>query len=326
MAVAVGRCIVYVLSLLSAWLVTGPARAESFPDRPIKLIVPYAAGGGVDIVARAVGDGLGKHFNWTVVVENRTGAGSNVGSAVVAKAEADGYTLLMGSNANAVNGSLYTNMAYDPLTELTPIVLVGRVPMVLLASPSVPIKSVRELVTYARQHPGKLNFGSGGVGTSEHLTYELFRRRADIDVVHVPYRGGAAVYPDLIGGQVQFLFNNQLQAMSFIQAGTVRVLAIANSTRSAQLPDVPTMAEQGVADFVSVAWWGIMGPRGLPPEMMDAINRAVNAVLVAPELTERLASLGAERTGGTAAQFDRFFKSEATTWAAIVRAENIKVE
>lgn len=306
--------------------VTNVAWARShYPNKPIRLIVPYTAGGGVDIVSRALADGLGKHFGWVIVVENRTGAGSNVGSTVVAQAEPDGYTLLTGSNANAVNSSLYTNMPYDPMRDLTPVVLIGNVPMVLLASNAVPIKSVKELIDYAKEHPGKLNFGSGGSGTSEHLTYELFKSRTGTDLVHVPYRGGAAVYPDLISGQVQFFFNNQLQAMPFVKEKTVRALAIANPTRSAQLPNVPTMAEAGIPDFVAAAWWGIMGPGHLPSNIANTINQAVNHVLKTTDFKERLNALGAEALGGTQQRFVDYFTSETERWAKIIKAENVTI-
>ncbi|MEJ0070887.1 MAG: tripartite tricarboxylate transporter substrate-binding protein [Pseudomonadota bacterium] len=304
----------------------GPLRAEGFPNRPIRLIVPYAAGGGVDIVARAVADGLAQQFGWTVVVEKPDRRRQQYRFCGGRQSRSRRLHAAHGIECQQRECSLYANMAYDPMTDLTPIVMVGRVPMVLLASLSAPVKSVRELIDYAKKHPGTLNFGSGGAGTSEHLTYELFKRRAGIEAIHVPYRGGAAVYPDLISGQVQFLFNNQLQAMSFVQVGTVRALAIANPTRSQQLPNVPTMAEEGIADFATAGWWGIMGPRDTPPDIVDRINQAVNKVLDAPELTKRLNSLGAERIGGTPASFVAFFKAETATWAAIISAEKIKVE
>jgi len=320
------RCGVGAVVALVAFAWCNVAGAENYPSRPIHLIVPYAAGGAVDIVARAVGAALTGKYGWTVVVENRTGAGGNIASAFVAHAAPDGYTLLTASNANTVNGSLYANLSYDPATDLTPIVRIGHAPIVLLASPALPVNSARELVAYAKAHPGTLNVGSGGVGTSEHLAFELFKRRSGIEATHVPFRGGALVFQALIADQVQLFFSNQLQAMPFVQAGSIKALAIANPTRSSQLPDVPTMAEEGIADFVVATWWGVMGPRGLASEAVDTLNRAVNAVLEAPELTNRLESLGAERLGGTPAAFADFFKGETTTWSAIIRAEGIKAE
>lgn len=315
-----------LVSIVVALGLNAPSSAQSYPTKPIRVVVPYAAGGGVDIVARGVAEGITKQFGHAVLVENRTGAGSNVGSTVVAKADPDGYTLLMGSNANAVNGSLYSSMPYDAERDLVQIILVGRVPMVMLASPALPFRTVREVIDHAKSKPGSLNFGSGGAGTSEHLTYERFKRRAWIEAVHVPYRGGAAVYPDLMNGRVDFLFNNQLQAMPFIRSGQVRALAIANPKRSPQLPEVPTLAEQGIADFNAAAWWGIMGPAGIPEEIVNKINQLVGAVMESPEFGKRLDSLGAERLGGTPQQFRDFFKSEMATWSGVIKAEKIKVE
>lgn len=302
------------------------AQAQAYPSKPIRLIVPYTAGGGVDIVARTITGEIVRQTGYSMVVENRTGAGSNIGSTLVAKSEPNGYTLLMGSNANTVNNSLYSNMQYDASRDLIPIVLIGRVPMVLLSSPTGPFKTVREVIAYAKANPGALNFGSGGSGTSEHLTYELFKRRAGIEAQHVPYRGGAAVYPDLISGQVHLFFNNQLQASPFIQSGQVRALGLANAKRSPQLPDVPTMAEQGVANLNTGGWWGIMGPTGIPQDIVKQLNQMGNAALAAPEVVKRLESLGAERLGGTPEQFREFFAAEVAVWSDIIKAEKIKVE
>lgn len=321
---------------LALWLLAGAtlatvlapsqARAQAFPNRPIRLIVPYAAGGGVDIVGRGVAEGLTKMFGWIVSVENRTGAGSNVGSALVAKSEPDGYTLLVGSNANAVNISLYDSMPYDPVKELTPVVFIGRTPMVMLAAPSTSFRNVRDVVAEAKAKPGSINFGSGGSGTSEHLTYELFKRRAGIQGTHVPYRGGAAVYPDLISGRVQLFFNNQLQAMPFIKSGQVRAIGIANPKRSPQLPDVPTLDEQGISNFAASGWWCIMGPGNMPTALVNQINQAVNAVIDSPEFTKRLEGLGAERMGGSAQVLNDHFRNEMAVWAEIIKTEKIKVE
>ena len=303
------------------------AQAQAaFPLKPIKLIVPYAAGGGVDIVGRGLAEGLTRQFGWIVSVENRTGAGSNVGSTAVAKSDPDGYTLLVGSNANAVNISLYDSMPYDPVKELTPIVFIGRTPMVMLAAPSTPFKSVRDVVAEAKAKPGSLNFGSGGSGTSEHLTSELFKRRAGIQATHIPYRGGAAVYPDLMSGRVQLFFNNQLQAMPFINSGQVRAIGIANPKRSPQLPDVPTLDEQGIFGFAASGWWCIMGPGNMPAALVNQLNTAVNAVIDSPEFTKRLESLGAERMGGTPQFLNEYFRNEMSVWADIIKTEKIKVE
>ena len=310
--------------LASGW--SGLLAAQGFPSRPIKIIVPYASGGGVDIVARSLAEGITKEFGHTVVVENKTGAASNVGSAFVAKSEPDGHTLLMASNANAVNVSLYKSMPYDPVRELTPVTLVGRVPMVLLTGPNSPFKTAGDAVAAARAKPGSINFGSGGAGTSEHLTSELFKRKTGITAVHVPYRGGAAVYPDLVSGQIHLFFNNQLQAMPFITSGQVRVLGISSATRSKQLPDVPTLIEQGAPDLVTGAWWGVMGPGNLSPEVVAVLSQMINRVLLTPAVSGRLESLGAERAGGPQTAFRDFFSREMAVWSEIIKAEKIVVE
>ena len=261
-----------------------------------------------------------------MIVENRTGAGGNVGSTFVAKSEPDGYTLLLGSNANAVNNSLYSNMQYEAATDLTPIILVGTVPMVVLASPAIAPKTVGEMIALAKARPGTLNFGSGGNGTAEHLAFELFKRRTGIDAQHVPYRGGAAVYTDLIGGQIQLMFNNQLGATPYIRSGQLRALGITGNIRSPQLPDVPTLREQGVADFNVSVWWGVIGPAGIAKDTVVQINQLFASSVGSPEVKKRLESLGAQAQGGTPEDFAAFFRSEMATWSGVIKAANIRLD
>lgn len=324
-----GGLLVRILGIALALTFACPDSALSqpnYPNKPIRLIVPYTAGGGVDIVARAIAGEIGRQTGHSIVVENRTGAGSNIGSTLVAKSEPNGYTLLMASNANAVNNSLYSDMQYDASRDLVPIILIGRAPQILLTSPTGQFKTVRDVIAYAKANPGAINFASGGSGTSEHLTYELFKRRAGIEAKHVPYRGSAAGYPDLISGRVHLLFNNQFQALPFIQSGQLRALGLASTKRSPLLPDVPTLAEQGISNFTAGAWWGIMGPTGIPQDILRKLNQMANAALAAPEVANRLDSLGAERLGGTAEQFKDFFGTELAVWSDIIKAENIKVD
>ena len=230
--------VVFAACMIGA-AVQAPVRAQSFPSKPIKLIVPFAPGGGVDIVGRTLAENASKQSpGLTVVVENHTGAGGNVGSTSVAKAAPDGYTLLVASNSNSYNNFLYSNMQYDAAKDLAAVVHIARVPMVLLVSPSIPPKTVAEVIALAKAKPGTLNFGSGGNGTAEHMVYELFKRRTGIDALHIPYRGGAQVYTDLIGGQIQLMFNNQLGATQYIRSGQLRAAGITGQSRSPQLPDV----------------------------------------------------------------------------------------
>ena len=309
------------LRLLSALLtcVVASAAAQDYPNRPVRMVVPYAAGGGVDIVARAVSQELAKGIGQPVIVENRTGAGSNIGSDFVAKAAPDGYTLLMASPANAINMSLYRKMPYDTQRDLAPVALVGAVPSVLVVSPALPAKTVAELVALAKEKPGSLNYGSGGSGTSEHLSAEMFKSLAAIDLVHVPYKGGANAMTDVISGQLSLMFTNMLGAMPHIRSGKLKAIAIADSRRSPSLPEVPTFAEAGFKDFEVLVWWGVMAPARTPAPVVTYLNREIVAALGAPELKERLDGMGARIIGGTPEQFGAFVAAEIVRWARAVQ-------
>ncbi len=299
--------------------------AQSYPDKTIRLIVPYGSGGGVDVVARTVADYISNKMAKTVVVENRAGAGGNVGSGFVVKSDPDGYTLLVASNSNAVNNSLYKNMAYDASKDLTPITLIGTVPMVLLVSPTVSAKSATEVVALARAKPGSLNVGSGGSGTGEHLAFEMFKRQNNIDAQHVPYRGGTAVYTDLMGGQIQLFFNNQLGASPYIRSGQLKAVGITGDQRSPQFPDLPTFAEQGFKDFKAFVWWGIMGPAGIAPARLAEINTLFTTAIRSPEVRARLESLGAVPAGSSAAEFSSFFNNEISVWSSLIKDAKIQL-
>ena len=308
----------YLLPLLLAcvWI---SASAQEYPNRPLRVVVPYAAGGGVDIVARAVSQELAKRIGQSVVVENKTGAGSNIGSDFVAKAAPDGYTLLMASPANAINMSLYRKMPYDTQRDLAPVALVGAVPSVLVANPVLPAKTVAELIALAKEKPGSLNYGSGGSGTSEHLSAEMFKSLAGIDLVHVPYKGGANAMTDVISGQLSLMFTNMLGAMPYLRSGKLKAIAIADSRRSPSLPDVPTFAEAGFKDYEVSVWWGVMAPAKTPPPIIAYLNREIVASLGAPELKERLDSMGARIVGGTPEHFGVFIAAEIGRWSKAVQ-------
>lgn len=300
--------------------------AQPYPVKPVRIVVPYAPGGGVDIVARAVGQELTKRLGQTVLVENRTGAGGNVGSDAVAKAAPDGYTLLMASPANTINPGLYTKMPYDPMRDLVPIALIGSVPTVLIANRSLPVQNVKQLVALAKSQPGAVMYGSGGSGTTEHLAGEMFKSAAGIDMLHVPYKGGAQVMTDLLGGQIALTFVNQLGALPHINAGKVKALAVASAERSTALPQVPTFAESGYPEFRISVWWGIMGPAGMPKELVTQLNREILAALASPEMKERLQTLSARPIGGTSEQFTKFFADETARWARVVKASGARVD
>lgn len=307
-------------------LASGSAWAQDYPSRPVKLIVPFGAGGAVDVVARMIGNDLSKRLGQPVVVENKTGAGGNIAASFVAKSDPDGYTLLMGSTGNAVNGSLYSNLNYNPDKDLAPVALVGQVPTVLLAHPSVPANTVAEVIALAKAHPERLNFAYGGAGTTEHLAAEMFNARAGTKLATVPYRGGAPAMNDLLGGHVQLFFTNQLNALPHLRSGALKAIGMAAAERSQSLPNVPTFAEQGMPDFVVSVWWGIFGPANMPTAVVNRLNQAVNAALKSPEVIARLEAVGATPLGGTPEQFGAFYAKESTKWGAVVRAANIKPE
>ena len=258
---------------------TAAAQAQDYPNRPVRMIVPYTAGGGVDVVARLVSAELAKRLGQPIVVENKVGAGSNIGSDAAAKAAPDGYTLLMASPANAINMSLYRKMPYDTVRDLAPVALIGSVPSVLTINPALPAKTIQEFVALAKAKPGTLNYGSGGNGTSEHLAAEMFKAMAAINMVHVPYKGGAAAMTDVIGGQIDAMFSNQLGAMPHIKSGTLRVLGVADASRSPALPNTPTFAESGYPEFLVTVWWGVMTPAGTPKVVVERLNKEINAAL-----------------------------------------------
>ncbi len=291
-----------------------------YPVKPVHLIVPYTAGGGVDVVARHVANALSKRLGQPIVVENKVGAGSNIGSDFVAKSSPDGYTLLMASPANAINMTLYRKMPYETMRDLAPVALVGAVPSVLIVSPQFPPKTIQEVVALAKQKPDAINYGSGGNGTSEHLAAEMFKSVAGIGMTHVPYKGGAAAMTDLIGGRIQLMFINQLGAMAQIKAGKVRVIGVADSRRSAALPDTPTFAEAGYPDMQVSVWWGVMAPAGTPKEVIERLNAETNAALATPELRKSLEDMGARVIGGSPEDFRGFLATEIARWGRAVKA------
>jgi tripartite-type tricarboxylate transporter receptor subunit TctC len=313
------------IAIAAATLASG-AVAQSYPTKPVRLIVPYAPGGGVDIIARATAQELSKRVNQQIIVDNRTGAGGNVGSDVVAKSPPDGYTLLMASPGNTINPSLYAKMPYVPLRDLAAVALVASVPAVLVTNRSLPVQNVKQLVALAKAKPGALTYGSGGSGSTEHLAGEMFKSFAGVDILHVPYKGGAQVMVDVISGEIAMMFVNQVAALPHIQSGRVKVLAVAGTARSPSLPDTPTFVESGFKDFVVSVWWGVMGPAGMPKEIVAQLNREIVAGLSSPEMTQRLKSMSAQPIGGTPEQFAAFFAAETKRWAPIVKASGAKAD
>ncbi len=315
------RIALAVLATL-AWA-SSAALGQEYPARPVRLVVPYAAGGGVDIVARTVAPKLSELLGAPIVVENRTGGATNIASDLVAKSSPDGYTLLMASPSNAVNMSLLPDVPYDVQRDLAPVSLIGAVPNVLAARRSLPANNVRELIALAKAQPGKLTYGSGGNGSTQHLAGELFKRYADIDILHVPYKGGAPAAVDVMGGQIDMLFGNVLETLQYIRAGRLKAIATTGPRRASSLPDVPTIGETLPGYEVSV-WWGIMAPAGTPRPIVDKLSREIARTLEAPEVRERLTAMGADIRGSTSEEFGAFVKNEVAKWARVIKDAHIR--
>ena len=320
----------YVRALLLAVALLFPgtlaAQTDTYPSRPIKIVVAFTAGGTTDIIARIVGRKLTDAWGQQVIIDNRPGAGGNLGSNVVAKAPPDGYTLLIGSvGPLAINATLYPNMPYDHLKDFVPICLVASVPNMLVVHPSVPVHSVKDLVDLARAKPGSLNYGSTGNGTTGHLSGELMNERAGINLVHVPYRGATAV-TDLLGGQVQLMFATIPSVIQHVRAGTLRAIAVTSSRRSPALPEIPTIAETGYPDFEAGSWFGFVAPTGTPEPIVRKLHAQIAAIVRMPDINEQLASQGADPVGSTPEEFGQYMRSETAKWAKVVKASGIRLE
>src|SRR6185437_8477281 len=300
---------------------------QAYPSRPIRLVVPFPAGGPLDAVARAIGQKLSIAWGQPVVVDNRPGAGGNIGADLVAKSAPDGYTILEGAlSTHAVNVSLYSKMPYDPIKDFAPITLVAVTPNVLVLNPSVPANSVAELIAYARANPGKLAFGSGSNGSAGHLAGELFKTEAHVDMVHVPYKGGAPAMQDLLGGQIQLMFDNLANSMPQVRAGKLKALAVTTAKRSPLVPDLPTLAEAGLPGFDIYTWWGFMAPAGTPKEIVAKWNAEVTRILNTPEMQAYFAQQGAEPAPTSPEQFAALIRGEIPKYARIIKASGAKVD
>ncbi|HTS21999.1 MAG TPA: tripartite tricarboxylate transporter substrate binding protein [Casimicrobiaceae bacterium] len=303
------------------------ASAQPYPNKPIRLVVPFPPAGTTDILAREVGQRLTEVLGQSVVIDNRPGAGGNIGSDLVAKSAPDGYTLLMATvGTHAINASLYSRMPYDHIRDFAPIVLVAGVPNVLEVTPSLPVHSVADLIKLAKEKPGQLNFASSGSGTSIHLSGELFKAMAGVDMTHVPYKGSAPALTDLMAGQVQLMFDNLPSSLQQIKAGRLRAIAVTSAQRAPALPDVPTIAESGLPGYEASAWFGLVAPAGTPPAVIARINAAVNDWLHTPQAAEKLLAQGAVADGGTPEQFAAHIRAETDKWAKVVKASGAKVD
>jgi len=310
----------------AALLAAAPASAQDYPQRPIRIVVPFSPGGAVDGPTRAVAQELARRLGQQVVVENKPGAGATIGSEMVAKAPADGYTLLLASQTNAISATLYTKLSFNPLDDFVPISLIGRESAVLVVHPSLPAQNVAELLALARERRGNLNFASSGNGSGQHLFMALFATMADIRLTHVPYRGSGQATTDLLAGTVPMAFPGVAGMLTHIKAGKLRPLAVSGTTRSLHLPDVPTLAEAGLAGYSAYVWLGLMAPKGTPQAIVERLHREVTAAIEAEPVKRYFAEAGIEAAGSSPAEFAAYFREERDRWARVIKDTGAKVD
>jgi tripartite-type tricarboxylate transporter receptor subunit TctC len=304
-------------------VVSRHARAQTYPTRPVRIIVGFSAGQALDSIARLMGQSLSERLGQRFVIENRPGAGGNIGTEIVVKAPPDGYTLLMVTTAHAINATLYANLNFNFIRDIAPVASIGGGPYVMVLNPSVPARTVPEFISYAKANPGKINMASSGNGAASHLFGELFKMMTGINMVHVPYRGGYLA--DMLGGQVQVVFGAISSSLQYITAGKLRALAVTTATRSHALPDIPTLGEF-VPGYEASALYGIGAPQRTSAEIIEKLNKEINAVVADPNLTARLVDLGVEPMSMASAEFGKFMADETEKWGKVIRAANIKVE
>jgi tripartite-type tricarboxylate transporter receptor subunit TctC len=320
------KLLILAAALASARII--PARAQSFAGKQIKLVVPFPPGGATDIVARPFAQMLGEALKATVVVDNRGGAGGSIAADAVAKSAPDGLTMMVGTvGTHAINPSLYARLPYDAVRDFTPLALIANGPVAIVVHPAQPMKTLADLVALAKRSPGKLNYGTAGVGTPGHLTAEMFRAVAGIDIQHVPYKGGAPAITDLIGGQIPIAFDPLQSVLANIQGGKVRALAVSSQTRSPVVPDVPAIAESGYAGFETTAWWGVFAPAGLPDPLTASLVAEIERVAASETFRSKLAPLGVSAVGGVGGNmFAEFQKAELAKWGKAIRDAGVKID
>lgn len=318
------RALLGALVLTTGLGLTSVAHAK-YPDKPIKILVGFSAGGPTDIVARLVGNRLEKALGQPVIVENKPGGGSNIASTEAARAKPDGYTLFLGTIANATNMSVYKNLNYNTERDFVPITQLVSSPSILVVNNDLPVKTLAELIAYAKANPGKLSYASSGAGGSPHLAGEMLKLRAGIDALHVPYKGAAPALNDVMGGTVSMGFKTASGITTTIQAGRVRAIAVAGATRMPQLPDVPTLNELGFKDFEVSSWSGLFAPKGTPPEIVNTIAKAVIEILKSPDVRKQLEGMGAIPVGSTPEEFKKYVRSEIEKWGVVAKAANIQL-
>jgi tripartite-type tricarboxylate transporter receptor subunit TctC len=302
------------------------AHGQAFPSKPVRIVVGASPGGGIDIVARMLGAKMTGRLGQQVIVENRPGAGTTIGGDVVARSAPDGHTVFMASTSFSISAGLYRKLAYDPPRDLTGVTLVASGPLVLIVHPSVPAKNVGELVALAKARPGKLTFASGGTGSSLHLAGEIFKSQTGVDMVHVPYKGGAPALVDLMAGQVDLMFQVIVGLVAHVKAGKLRALAVTSTTRSRLLPELPTLSESGLPGFDVVGWFGLLAPAATPKDIVDTLHAAALAALNDPEVSARLSSLGTEPIGKGPEHFSAYFRAEVARWKKVIDSVGIATQ
>ena len=317
---------VAAILMLALTLVTG-VTAQDYPSKPIRFVVPYVPGGNTDILARLIGQKLNEAWKQQVIIDNRAGAAGTVGAELVARAPADGYTIIMGTFGNIiVANSLYKNLKYDPLKDFAPVALVALPPGVLVENPAVPALNVRELIAYAKSNPARLNYGSPGSGAWNHLFFELFNVSAGVSIIHVPYKGIAPAVVDLLGGQVQLAISAFPTALPHVRSSKLRALAVTSGKRSGLMTDVPTVAESGLPGYEAAGWFGVLAPAGTPPAVVASLNTQINRILELPEVIASLAGDGAEPAGGTPAQMAASARAGVAKWSKLILELNLRTE
>jgi tripartite-type tricarboxylate transporter receptor subunit TctC len=307
-----------------AWAAEAPAQA--FPSKSVRIVVPFAAGGTSDVLTRMLGQRLTPLYGQQIIIDNRPGSGGQIGAEIVARAPADGYTLLSGTIGIHAAFAIYTKLQHDPAKDLQPVILLAEVPSVLVVHPSLPVKNVKEFIALARARPGEITFGSAGVGSSTHMTGELFKLTAKVDLTHVPYKGSAPALSDLLGGQIQAMFENLPTLPSHIAAGKVRALAVTSRARSPALPDVPTVAEAALPGFDAAAWFTIAAPSKVPAPIIQKLNTDINAIMKQPEMEARFRELGLTRIGGSPEEAAKYFAAETEKWNRVIKAANLRAD
>ena len=318
---------VTALSFTATSMMTTVAHAQDYPSKPIRLIVPYPAGGTTDILARLCAIQLGQRLKQTVVVENRAGASGAIGSAEVARAAPDGYTLLMATaSSHGINSAVYKKLPYDAVKDFAPVTMVASTPNIIVVNPSVPAKDLKELIALAKSQPGKLNFGSTSLGGSPHMSAELLKMMAGVDMVHVPYKGAAPMLSDLLGGQIQIGFDNLPSTINFVRTGKVRAIAVTTPQRWPGAPDIPTVAESGLPGYEVSGWFGLLAPAGTPKAILDTLQQTVAAAVKDPEVAKHMLDPGAQPIANSPDAFATQIKFEVEKWQKVVQATGVKVE